>query len=86
MLDAAQGALVLAALWLIVALFAPLIFPRRGTVAVWTLIAVGIPVLGWLTLHWGPMAGVSALAAGAVLISSPPLARRPRAPERSPAE
>ena len=64
---------------------APVILPRHANAASWVLVASGIPVLGWLTLHWGPMAGVSALACGAVLLSRPPLARRPQ-PHRSPAE
>ena len=84
-LDRDTAALLLAGLWLVVALLAPVILPRHANAASWVLVASGIPVLGWLTLHWGPMAGVSALACGAVLLSRPPLARRPQH-HRSPAE
>ncbi|MDQ1899923.1 DUF2484 family protein [Paracoccus sp. WLY502] len=45
---------------------------RHRNRAFWALILIGIPVLGWLTLNGGPMAGVAGLALGiAVLLRAP---------------
>jgi hypothetical protein len=37
----------------------------------WALIALGLPILGWLTYETGPLAGLLALAAGASILRWP---------------
>ncbi len=63
---------------------------RHWTAAYW-LIAVGVPLLGWLTVEHGPVAGMLALAGGASVLRWPLvfLMRRLRGvggPRREPAE
>lgn len=64
--------LVLALVWLVAANVLALVPSRDGH---WTrayvLIAVGVPLLGWLTLANGPVVGVLALAAGASVLRWP---------------
>jgi hypothetical protein len=43
---------------------------RHWTAAYW-LIAVGVPLLGWLTVEHGPVAGMLALGAGASVLRWP---------------
>ncbi|WP_254367919.1 DUF2484 family protein [Paracoccus sp. Z118] len=66
----------MAVLWLIAAAFAGRLPPVRHWQALWALIVAGVPLLGWLTLHWGPIAGLAVFLIGAVL-----LARRGQEPE-----
>lgn len=65
-------ALVLTLLWFVAANVAAML-PTRGNrwkrAAV--LVAVGVPLLGWLTAVHGPVAGVVALAAGASVLRWP---------------
>ena len=58
--------------WLVLATLQRRLQPRHRNRAFWTLILIGIPILGWLTLNGGPMAGVAGLAVGiAVLLWAP---------------
>jgi hypothetical protein len=71
----------LAGLWALCALTRALL-PRpgwRGAAAV-ALIALGIPLLGWITLEKGPVWGLAVLAAGAMMLRRPPLRLRPPLP------
>ncbi|GHG19931.1 MULTISPECIES: DUF2484 family protein [Paracoccus] len=66
--------------WLVLATMQRRLQPRHRIRAFWALILIGIPVLGWLTLNGGPMAGVAGLAAGiAVLLRAPRRPARKRA-------
>jgi hypothetical protein len=61
-----------ACLWLIVAnLIAMLPSRDHHWRAAYALIAVGIPILGWLTYQNGPWVGLAALVAGASLLRWP---------------
>lgn len=64
--------IALVAGWLALAWLQRRLASRQRTRAFWALIVIGIPVLGWLTLTGGPMAGVAGLALGfAVLLRAP---------------
>jgi hypothetical protein len=65
-------ALVAAFLWLIVANVIGM-FPSRDNHwrAAYVLIAVGIPILGWVTYENGPIWGLLLLAAGASVLRWP---------------
>ena len=65
--------LLLAGLWVLAALAAKGAPTRVLWPAAWALIVTGIPILGFVTLQAGPVAGLCGLALGALLI------RRPRA-------
>ena len=67
--------IILAGLWLAVAWGTKGASPRVLWPAAWMLIATGIPLLGFVTVEAGPVAGLCGLALGAFLI------RRPRAEE-----
>jgi hypothetical protein len=64
--------LVTAFIWLIVANVIAM-FPSRDRHwrAAYVLIAVGIPILGWVTLENGPIWGMLLLAAGASVLRWP---------------
>lgn len=64
--------LVLACLWLVVANVAALI-PSRDHLwsRAYALIAVGIPLLGWVTWVHGPVVGILLFAAGASMLRWP---------------
>jgi len=64
--------IVLAGLWLIIANVIG-IFPSRDKHwrAAYILIAVGIPLLGYVTYENGPLVGLLALAAGASILRWP---------------
>lgn len=86
-------ALVLACLWFLTANLVAMLPSRdHHWTAAYVLIACGVPLLGWLTLGHGPVAGMLALAAGASVLRWPLifLARRLRAlaapPRQDPAE
>ncbi len=70
-----QGLLVTVAVvlgWVALAAIQRRLQARHRNQAFWALILIGIPVLGWLTLNGGPMAGVAGLALGiAVLLRAP---------------
>lgn len=62
---------VVAGLWLVLTCMIRFLPIFRRALAVWVMVGLGVPVLGWVTLVWGPLAGVSALAIGlAVLLFS----------------
>ncbi|MDB6177534.1 DUF2484 family protein [Paracoccus sp. Z330] len=69
-------ALGMSCAWLILAIA----LPRRGEVGdlrvFWGLIAFGVPVLGLVTLNWGPMAGAAGFALGLALLLRPPRQQR----------
>ena len=59
--------------WSLLASMIPLLPSRYRFSAFWAMIALGVPVLGWLTLHWGPGAGVAAFAFGLWLVLRQPM-------------
>lgn len=64
----AEIPLALAALWLVLALLLPRLPVPRRSLATRCVVALGVPVLGLLTLHFGPAAGLAGLAAGLALL------------------
>lgn len=64
--------LILACLWLVVANVAAL-FPSRDHHwrLAYGLIALGVPLIGWITLTHGPLVGLAVLAAGASVLRWP---------------
>ncbi|RMC36420.1 DUF2484 family protein [Paracoccus alkanivorans] len=69
-----SGAMAL--LWVILASLQPRVTRRHQARSFWAVIFLGVPVLGWLTLHWGPVIGVAAFVLGLCLLLFQPL--RPR--------
>ena len=70
---------LLVAIWLVMACLLPILRRQHRMPAFWLLVLTGVPVLGWLTLHWGPGAGFGTLVlALGTLLRSPldPLRRR----------
>ncbi|WP_240643568.1 DUF2484 family protein [Paracoccus siganidrum] len=64
--------LLVASAWLVAACLIPFLRAKHRPAAFWGLVLVGVPVLGWLTLHWGPVMGFGAFAMGLwVLLRSP---------------
>jgi hypothetical protein len=68
-----------AAVWLLLACLLPWLRPHHRPRAFWALVATGVPVLGWLTLNWGPILGVAGFALGLAALFWPPR-RHPRDP------
>lgn len=64
-------------LWLCLAVPMPWMRAYLRQRLFWVLFVTGVPILGWLTLYWGPTAGVAAFAIGLWL-----LFRRPATPLR----
>jgi hypothetical protein len=65
-------AMVLACLWLITANVVAMLPSRdQHWTAAYLLTAFGVPLLGWLTIEHGPVAGMLALAAGASVLRWP---------------
>ncbi len=56
------------AAWLCLAMLMPRITLRHGSRLFWALVIAGVPILGWLTLYWGPTAGVAGFALGLLLL------------------
>lgn len=54
----------LALLWFVLVCFLPRRSPLGQARLLAGMITIGVPVLGWLTLHWGPGVGLGAFAAG----------------------
>ncbi|EYD75238.1 UDP-N-acetylenolpyruvoylglucosamine reductase [Rubellimicrobium mesophilum DSM 19309] len=88
-----SAALVLACLWFVTANVIAMLPSRDDHWRSATLlIACGVPLLGWLTVEHGPIAGMLALAAGASILRWPLifLMRRLRgltaSPHQDPAE
>lgn len=58
--------------WFALAFTQRRLYPRQRARGFWALVVVGIPLLGWLTLIAGPMAGILGLALGiGVLLRTP---------------
>jgi hypothetical protein len=72
--------LVLVCVWLVSAAAAGLSPARYHWAAAWVLIATGIPLLGLVTLAFGPVWGLIGLAAGVTILRGPILRGVP--PER----
>jgi hypothetical protein len=72
-------ALAVTGLWLVLACAIPRLNRRRRQPASWIMALVGVPILGWLTLQWGPGLGVLGFALGLLVLYRPPLRRRRRA-------
>ncbi|WP_165455733.1 DUF2484 family protein [Paracoccus subflavus] len=66
--------------WLALALLQPRLHPRQRARAFWALVGVGIPLLGWLTLTGGPIAGVTGLALGIAMLLRAPRRRDVKRP------
>ena len=65
-------ALILAFLWLVSANVVAMLPSRdHHWTAAYVLFACGVPLLGWLTMAHGPVAGMMALAAGASVLRWP---------------
>lgn len=67
-----SGPLILAFLWAVAAnLIGMLPSKRSHWPQAYALIALGIPILGWLTLRHGPLIGLLALIAGMSVLRWP---------------
>ncbi|MTH65735.1 DUF2484 family protein [Paracoccus shanxieyensis] len=66
------AAALIAVLWAVLACLLPLVRPARQHAAIWGLIVIGVPVLGWLTYLCGPGFGVLFLALGISILVWPP--------------
>nr|WP_256447741.1 DUF2484 family protein [Paracoccus marinaquae] len=62
----------IAALWALLACLVPFWAERYRFHAFWVMVFLGVPVLGWLTLQWGPGVGVAAFALGLAILFWPP--------------
>lgn len=76
MSGAVIAALALSAGWMIAACALPFLRQHQRGTGFWLLICAGIPLAGWLTLRWGPGAGVLAVALAVILLTRPPVRRR----------
>lgn len=64
--------LIAAALWAVIANLIAMLPSKRGHwPAAWALIAVGIPLVGWVTYENGPVVGLVVLAAGVSILRWP---------------
>lgn len=62
--------------WLVLACLLPNLRAHHRPRAQWALVASGVPMLGWLTLNWGPMAGSAGFALGLAALLWPPRRQR----------
>lgn len=68
--------------WLCLACLVPMLAPRWRPRANWCLVTFGVPILGWLTLVWGPGIGVLGFALGLLALGRrPPPSRAGRRPQ-----
>lgn len=67
------------AVWMCLAVLMPLMRLSHRSRMFWALFVTGVPILGWLTLYWGPTAGVGGFILGLWL-----LFRRPAGAWRRP--
>ncbi len=73
---ATEAALLMVLLWAIAASLVPYLRLRWRARAFWALVAIGVPVLGWLTFVTGPLIGLAGFAIGiATLFFRSPLTR-----------
>lgn len=63
------AALLLTGLWLCLALLVPRLPRRWYARGRWTLVAAGVPAVGWLTLLWGPGIGFAGFALGVLALA-----------------
>ncbi|WP_304616532.1 DUF2484 family protein [Paracoccus sp. (in: a-proteobacteria)] len=63
-------------LWLVLACSVPRLPLRGRALFIGALVLAGVPLLGWLTLRWGPGPGVLGFAIGLLVLCRPPLRRR----------
>ncbi|MEJ6395322.1 DUF2484 family protein [Gymnodinialimonas sp. 2305UL16-5] len=63
--------LIMCCIWAVLACLAGLTPQRYHWPAAWTLIATGIPLLGWVTMQTGPLVGLIFLVAGASVLRWP---------------
>lgn len=71
---AAFIALAIAVVWVGLACLLPFVGWRWRQTALWTLVVLGVPVLGWVTYIWGPGFGVLVFAIGLSILVWPPAA------------
>lgn len=69
-------ALAAAGLWLVLALVIPRLPRLQGGAMPWLLALAGVPILGWLTMHWGPGPGFAGFGIGLLVLARAPLRRR----------
>lgn len=79
-------ALAGAALWLVLALVIPRLQLRHYGALLWLLALAGVPILGWLTMHWGPGPGFAGFGIGLLVLARAPLRRRAAALQTRPPE
>mgnify|MGYP002652945673 FL=1 len=60
-----------ALMWVIAAVTAARLRGDRRGRALWALVVAGVPMLGWLTLAWGPVAGLAGFVAGGAILARP---------------
>ncbi|MDO5613028.1 MAG: DUF2484 family protein [Paracoccus sp. (in: a-proteobacteria)] len=65
------AALLASGLWLLMALLIPRVPLRWRVAAVWGMVLTGVPMLGWLTLHWGPGPGIAGFVLGLLALYLP---------------
>ena len=66
----------LCGLWLVGALILPRLGDRRRNRILRLLIVLGVPLIGWVTLQAGPIAGLAGLGIGLLLLMRRPSRRR----------
>lgn len=67
-----SGSIVAACIWIVTATLIAMLPSRdKHWRAAYALIAVGVPILGWVAWQNGPWAGVLVLAAGASILRWP---------------
>lgn len=71
-----------AGLWLLAGALRGFLPLDQRAPAMWVLIFTGVPLLGWLTMNWGPTAGLAACAVGAAVLMRAP--RRVPGPPSAP--
>lgn len=64
--------------WLALACAIPFLRLHQQPRLFWLSVMLGVPLLGWLTLHWGPLCGGGAFVLGLWVLVRAPL--RPRIP------
>lgn len=79
-MSAAQTASIALTLgWLVLVWLIPLLRAPHRRAAFAAMVLTGVPLLGWLTLHWGPVVGVTGFALGLLALT-----RRSRHPRHVP--
>lgn len=69
---AAEAAIAAVLLWGCLASLLPWLRPRHQMPGLWLVVALGVPVLGWITLVLGPLLGLVVFMLGlGVLLRSP---------------